>query len=409
MVEFHHPVQTSAVYLCGAPAQCPSIPPPSPPSPLSPRAAEPEDPVEGLCLEDDASSASDSTTPVRLSGAVHVLDTEATALQSLARLYESDPVARRGFDRAVQAITTSSSERGKLVIIGVGKSGHIAKKLVATFNSLGVPATFLHPTEALHGDLGKIGRHDTILFITFSGKTHELLSLLPHIDAHLPTIVLTSHTQPRDCELIRQHAAMILLPAPIHEPETVSFGVSAPTTSTTVALSVGDALAIVAARELHPSVSTVFAQNHPGGAIGEAFGKPQSVLDLASPLHEIPALSQSGADVLGADVLKAAYDSKTGWVRIGDLLVSPGRIRQLSTAHMAQPVREIPWLAVGQKDWIAISARARVSQAVEWIGDMRNSAREEDAVVDDHSILAVADEGDVVGVLEAGLLSNWRE
>lgn len=253
--------------------QVPPFPPLSPPSPVTP--AEDFDgaptgaPSLDLCGRRLAVEG-------RLSGAVHVLSTESVALQNLTHLYSTDHLARDGFSRAVDAITSRhGANGGKLVVIGVGKSGHIARKLVATFNSLAITAVFLHPTEALHGDLGQVSRNDTLLLITFSGKTPELISLLPHLDKSLPLILLTSHTRPETCDIIRHHRPdTILLPAPVHESETVSFGVPAPTTSTTVALAVGDALAIVASRELHPHVASVFARNHPGGAIGAAL-RPQ--------------------------------------------------------------------------------------------------------------------------------------
>ncbi len=176
------PVQTSAVYVLGQ-APFPAIPPPSPPSPITPEDTGLCTPIEELCLDDAVSTATfpgRSLCDERLAGALHVLNTEATALHNLAQLYAKDAVARDGFHMAVEAITRTSKAHqgtgsGKLVIIGVGKSGHIAKKLVATFNSLAIQAVFLHPTEALHGDLGQIGPNDTLLMITFSGKTPELL------------------------------------------------------------------------------------------------------------------------------------------------------------------------------------------------------------------------------------------
>ncbi|RYC56321.1 hypothetical protein CHU98_g9880, partial [Xylaria longipes] len=181
MVE-HHPVHNSEVYLLGL-APRPSVPPPSPPSPLTPTDAGSSTPIEHLCLDGasisaDADEAS-ATAKRRVAGAIHVLNTEATALRSLTQLYKTDATAAEGFDAAVDAVVRQCGEKGKLVVTGVGKSGHIGKKLVATFNSLGLPSTFLHPTEALHGDLGKVSRHDAMLFITFSGKTAELLALLP--------------------------------------------------------------------------------------------------------------------------------------------------------------------------------------------------------------------------------------
>ncbi|KAK8103200.1 SIS domain-containing protein [Apiospora sp. TS-2023a] len=213
-------------------------------------------------------------TAHRVAGAFHVLATEAKSLLALSHLYAAHPEAQTGFTQAIEAITQkrdSSSERGKLVLCGVGKSGHIAKKLVATFNSLGIQTVYLHPTEALHGDLGVVGRHDTLIFVTYSGKTPELLLLLPHIADTVKVAVLTSATRPSDCEIIRHRPDAILLPAPCYEAEKTSFGVNAPTTSVTMAVSVGHALAIVASREMYRSVPAVFAKNHPGGAIGAGF------------------------------------------------------------------------------------------------------------------------------------------
>lgn len=519
-MEHHHhhhpavPVHNSEVYLLGLP-QRPSVPPPSPPSPLTPRAAaEPSIPIQELCLDDpveplaaldnrsiqsssDGSGNSDnsggsisSASKQRLSAAIHVLNTEATALRDLVHLYETDRVAAAGFDAAIQAITAwprddrgerssgtnststsspsspsnSNSNSSKLVLVGVGKSGHIAKKLVATFNSLGVRATFLHPTEALHGDLGKIGPHDAVMFITFSGRTPELLALLPHIDATLPTIVLTSHRRASDCELARRRPGMVLLPAPIHEPETVSFGVSAPTTSTTVALALGDALAVVASQELHGGrcggVSAIFAQNHPGGAIGAAFRKeekkppqPQEIREIAVPLSEIPSCrrrrrrhpygtlaepiaaaaaahsddgdanyddgSSSSSStsttttntITGADLLKAGFDSASGWVRVGDeQLASPSRIRGLEAPQLVCDARAIPDLVVGRGEWITVRAETPIAQAAEWIRDMRtppDTGGGGETTCNERSILAVVEDGVVIGVLEAGRLLEW--
>ncbi len=98
----------------------------------------------------------DAESEAVLASAVHVLSTEAMALSCLARLYQTDPAARRGFAAAVETVVAAASRGGKLVVCGVGKSGKIGEKLVATLNSLGVVSVFLHPVEALHGDLGMI-------------------------------------------------------------------------------------------------------------------------------------------------------------------------------------------------------------------------------------------------------------
>ncbi|KAI1211677.1 SIS domain-containing protein [Annulohypoxylon truncatum] len=439
MVE-HHPVHNSEVYLLGLTPR-PTIPPPSPPSPSTPTEAEPSTVIEELCLDDvdsfEDAPETDSLTKQRLSGAVHVLNTEATALRNLTHLYKTDVTATQGFDAAISAITRHGGERGgKLVISGVGKSGHIAKKLVATFNSLGVPATFLHPTEALHGDLGKVGKHDTVLLITFSGRTAELLALLPHLDPALPVVVLTSHARPDACELVRRRPGAVLLPAPIHEPEAASFGVSAPTTSTTAALALGDALAVVAAQELHSiaAVPAVFARNHPGGAIGQAARKPRLLRDLAVPLAEIPVWApgrhaalpnshpnpnsrhsddpnddEDDEEPCGADILKLGYDSRSGWAQVGDAIASPGRVRRLDAKSLAWRASTIPDLLVERGEWISIRADTRISQAAEWLREpLRSPGYGGEAACKEDSILAVVEDGEVVGVLEAGQLLGWQ-
>ncbi|KAF2802793.1 SIS domain-containing protein [Mytilinidion resinicola] len=216
---------------------------------------------------DDSGSDNDSTRS--LARAVGVLSTAATALSHATRLYQTLPSARDGLLRAVDCITRVHAAGGRLIVCGVGKSGLVGRKTVATMKSLGLGASFLHAGEAMHGDLGDVRENDALLFITFSGRTPELLSLLPHLPKNIPLLALTAHTSIEDCPLLASRPDSILLPAPIHEPEEVSFGVCAPTTSTTVAIAIGDMLAITAADAVHRErARDVFRRNHPGGAIG---------------------------------------------------------------------------------------------------------------------------------------------
>lgn len=214
-------------------------------------------------------TASDPEGTRLLSRAVNVLSTAATALSQVTILYQSDHVARHGLLRAVEVLTNVNDAGGKLLICGVGKSGLVGRKMVATMKSLGIASSFMHAAEALHGDLGDIRKNDAIMFISYSGKTAELMALLPHIPPHTPILAVTSHTKPSDCPLINERPNAILLPAPIHELEEISFGVCAPTTSTTVTIAVGDMLALTVAEALHEEeTKSVFRRNHPGGAIG---------------------------------------------------------------------------------------------------------------------------------------------
>lgn len=403
----HHPVTNSEVYLMNS-SRAPSMPPPSPPSPATPCERDISPPLEDAMsitptdIRDSCPSLSQ-----RLSTAVHVLGTEATALSYLTRLYETDPIARIGFNLAVQAITRFQGDKGKLVICGIGKSGHIAKKLVATMNSLKIHATYLHPTEALHGDLGKVGKHDTILLITFSGKTPELLSLLPHFDPSLPLIAITSHTHPSTCEIIKHRPDTILLPAPIHQSETDSFGFNAPTTSTTMALALGDALAVVISNELHINVQAVFSQNHPGGAIGQAIKKPQKLSEVAIRFNDIPQVGTGPISIgamTGAHILMSAYRSESGWVRHGnDLIASPSHIKTLRPGDdMDEPVMCIEGLMVASKEWISIPAETDLEQAKDWIKSLRRTSGE--AKFGNDAILATIMDGQVDGVMEVGEL-----
>ena len=151
--------------------------------------------------------------------------------------------------------------RGRVVVTGMGKSGHIAGKIAATLASTGTPAFFLHPAEAGHGDLGMITRADAVLALSNSGETPELVLLLPHLERlGVPLIVMTGKP---DSTLAR--AADVALDVAVAE-EACPLNL-APTASTTATLAMGDALA-VAVLEARGFTRADFARSHPGGALG---------------------------------------------------------------------------------------------------------------------------------------------
>ncbi len=117
----------------------------------------PTSPLSSAAMSDAGGPIEEISSKDALATALHVIRTERHALTQLESLYESDVIAQEGLANSVNAITTSICSGGKLVIIGVGKSGKIGQKVVATMNSFGIRSAFLHPTEALHGDLGIIG------------------------------------------------------------------------------------------------------------------------------------------------------------------------------------------------------------------------------------------------------------
>lgn len=418
------PIKNSEVYILHGPDgnSEPPAAPPSPPTPCETRSVSPiTDKLITLPSPALASPSPDLSSPAiqnlqitspdfdrRLSTAVHVLSTEATALSHLTRLYETDPIAREGFSKSVDMMKRCINQRGKIVICGVGKSGHIAKKMVATMNSLRIASTFLHPTEALHGDLGKVSEYDVILLITFSGKTPELLQLLPHFETTTPILVLTSHIHPSTCAIVDQRPDAVLLPSPIHESETDSFGFSAPTTSTTIALALGDALAVAVSEEVHPgTVSDVFSRNHPGGAIGAA-GKGKSktkVKELAVNLSVIPFASEDTADghavaMRAMHLLISGYQSSSGWVRYSDgSVVPPRRIKRLKAQDMDLEATKVRGLVVERRDWFPVQEDVMVGEVVEML-----RGRIAESECDDDVVVVTTRGGMLVGVVEVATL-----
>ncbi|KAJ5189458.1 Sugar isomerase (SIS) [Penicillium cf. griseofulvum] len=414
-------------------------------------------------------NSSDPPAPKDVSSvvtAIHVISTERAALAHLEHIYQTDARAQHDLARAVDQIARSVHEGGKLVVCGVGKSGKVGRKIEATMNSLGVYSAFLHPTEALHGDLGLVRPNDTILLISFSGRSPELLSLLPHIPATVPVIALTSHTHPATCPLLALHgpAGMgILLPAPIHEDEEASFGVSAPTSSTTVALSLGDALAIATARKLHTatgkSPAEVFRGFHPGGAIGAAaaetplttpssgmstrtFDSPTSSLslpweeiannslippftlqsppeqriisgDMLVPLDQIPTASasssQSSGEVRLLDILLTAiqHPNAKSWVLLSPSeIIPPRRIRALLSpgGDMDMRVSEVIAKNTSTPFVIPQNKWLLVPDSTP-LAEIRRSVSESRNGADPVSVIAVvkdmASPGSIIGVMEA--------
>lgn len=319
--------------------------------------------------------------------ALHVVSTERDALTHLETLYASSIRAQAALSESISLILTSQSQHGKVVFTGVGKSGWIAQKLVATFNSLGIVAVFLHPTEALHGDLGVIRPHDVVIMITFSGKTQELLTLLPHIPSYIPLMVMTSHLLPERCPLLtsprRIGSQNVLLSAPIHIAEKDTFGLSAPTTSTTVAIALGDSLALAVAERMHApphrGTAEVFAANHPGGAIGAANAtvpaSERKMSDLAvrvDELHIVPG-SPTGK-VKSFDVLLAAVRSPRGWVRLSpNHVIAPRRCAGLLDPNIEVKsfTDDLGPLVIERTDWISVVGDCTVEECRQWIIKMR--------------------------------------
>jgi arabinose-5-phosphate isomerase len=182
-----------------------------------------------------------------------VIETEAQAVFELTQRIDSR------FEKACELLLAC---KGRIVVTGMGKSGHIANKIAATLSSTGSPSFFVHPGEASHGDLGMITRQDTVLAISYSGTTAELITLLPLLKRlEVPLITLTGNS-----ESILARASDVNLDISIKQ-EACPLGL-APTTSTTVSLVMGDALAI-ALLQARGFSEEDFALSHPGGSLGK--------------------------------------------------------------------------------------------------------------------------------------------
>ncbi|MDT5156365.1 MAG: arabinose-5-phosphate isomerase [Acidobacteriota bacterium] len=215
-----------------------------------------------------------------------------------------------------RAISLLAACRGKVVTLGIGKSGHIAQKAAATLTSTGTPAVFLHPSDALHGGVGLVGGDDVCLVVSNSGETAELLELLPYLQhRRAPVLAVLGNTA---SSLARR--ADVVLDASVDQ-EACPLNL-APTTSTTVALAVCDALAmtLMSVKRLTPED---FALNHPGGRLGKRL--TLKVSDLMHGGEENPTV-ETGATLL--EVVQAISRGGLGGVNV---LKDGGRLAGIIT------------------------------------------------------------------------------
>ncbi len=182
---------------------------------------------------------------------------EAAALRTVQRRLD------RAFDRAVTLVSTTLAARGKIIILGIGKSGNIGRKLAATLSSTGTPAVVLDPVDALHGDLGIVVDGDLVLALSYSGESDELVNLLPALKRL--TVKLIAITGGIRSTLARHSDVILNVRVPR---EACPFNL-APTASTTATLVMGDALAL-AVMTARGFKEKDFAHRHPSGAIGRA-------------------------------------------------------------------------------------------------------------------------------------------
>ena len=246
-----------------------------------------------------------------------VLEIESRAILELL------PRIDAGFDRAVDLLLACA---GRVVVTGMGKSGLIGQKVSATLASTGTPSLFLHPAEAIHGDLGRIVKGDALLAISHSGDTEEILALVPQVK-RLGAPLLAMTGQPRSPLAA---AADVHLDVSIRE-EACPLGL-APTASTTAALAMGDALAMALLERRGFTVDD-FAVLHPGGRLGK---KLLRVEDLMRTGDAVPRVS---VDTLMKDALFEMTGKRLGLTTVADGsgrlagLISDGDVRRQLERH----------------------------------------------------------------------------
>ncbi len=306
-----------------------------------------------------------------LTKAKECLECEAKAIEALVGRLDED------FLRAVELIRDC---QGKIVVTGVGKSGHIGSKIAATFASTGTPAFFLNPLDAYHGDLGMLCEKDLVLAISYSGATEELLRFLPLIQAkQIPIIGISGNPE----SLLARYSVVHLNVAVEREADPLNL---VPTSSTTATLALGDALAcaLIEAKHFQP---TDFARLHPGGDLGRKllakvedvmFTENLPLLKPETPMGEAIEIVTNGKLGVGIVLKDSAL---VGVITDGDIRRA---MQKLGPAFFATPVETIM-----SKNPKTINKNAKIVEA----GETMNH----------YSIhtLVVMDETKVVGIIDS--------
>jgi arabinose-5-phosphate isomerase len=311
--------------------------------------------------------------------AQQVLAIEAASVQQVAARLDGTFLA------AVDLLLACS---GRVVVSGVGKSGHIGRKIAATFASTGTPALFVHAAEAAHGDLGMITERDVLVGLSYSGETQELLTIVPVIKREgTPLLAITG--QPGSS--LARHADVHLDVRVDKEACPLNL---APTSSTTAMLALGDALAVACldARGFGPED---FARSHPGGALGRRL--LTRVADLMASGEALPSVPLS-ATVM--DAVREISRKRLGMTAVVDGegrlagVFTDGDLRRLLEA--GRPVRDLPIAEVMTRSPLTIGPQALAAEAAQLIEKSRRNQ------------LLVVDGGVLVGALHAHDLTAAR-
>lgn len=267
--------------------------------------------------------------------ALEALSIEFKGIQDLINALQNETEFAQSFLKIVNKISTLN---GRVVLTGIGKSGHIAKKIQSTFASTGTPSLFVHPAEASHGDLGMIQKDDLVLAVSASGETQELFNIVIHTKRfNIPLISMTTNSS---STLAKNSTLTLTLP---HSKEACPLGL-APTTSTLMQLALGDALAITLLKKRHFTASD-FGVYHPGGRLGS---KLKIVKDLMHTNQDIPlghslmpiteAIMEMTKKALGCIGIVSDDQQLIGLITDGDLRRAFNKdIRKLTTYDIMNP------------------------------------------------------------------------
>ena len=271
---------------------------------------------------------------------------QGQALERLSQLYDEDAYR--------DAIRLALNTTGHMIVIGMGKSGHVARKISATLASTGTPSFFLHPAEASHGDLGMVTPGSTLLLISYSGETQEIVQLLPSLKSFGNKIIAI--TGAKSSTLGR--AADVVLEIPISE--EVCPNNLVPTTSIVVTIAIGDALAIslMTLRDFH---AKDFARYHPGGSLGRRLLKKVGEVMVSNTVPTVPpsmVLLELAAEMAGGPAGVAVVldedDKPIGVVTKGQLGVA---------LRVTRRVREVAAHQCMSKDFSVIEEDVIVDEA----------------------------------------------
>jgi arabinose-5-phosphate isomerase len=283
-----------------------------------------------------------------LAAARRVLTTASEALIGLADALNGD---------FTQAVGLMLAAKGRIIVSGMGKSGHVARKIAATFSSTGTPAYFVHPAEASHGDMGAITRQDVLLLLSWGGETAELSDLITYAKRNrIPIVAIGANP---DSTLIKAADVRLVLP---RAPEACPMGL-APTTSTTMMLSLGDALA-VALMERKGFSADQYRDFHPGGSLGRA------LIRVSDLMHSGDAVPLAHEKTGMREVLLTMASGRLGCVGVVDEngglvgIVTDGDIRRHAEGIETRNAREVMTAdpKIARPDQLAAEALALMTE-----------------------------------------------